>query len=196
MLLALEVATVVPAGGRSRAVTTSVTVLFLQKPVVLSQRLLISVCGLVLSMLMSGTVALAVLPALSVAVPLALWVVPSLSSTASPAQPPSGIPDSRSLQVKRTRTALLNHLTWLPTGPTVASGLRAVPSSLTVLPLMAGGVRSILMPLTEAGAETLPALSAMVAGPAPRLAPSPVIRLSAGRGGGGGRPPPAPAVPA
>ena len=33
MLFALEGVTVVPAGGRSRAVTTSVTVLFLQKPV-------------------------------------------------------------------------------------------------------------------------------------------------------------------
>src|SRR5919199_2873998 len=162
MLLALDVVTVVPAGGGSVAVTTSVTVPFLQKPVVLSQRLLISVCGLVLSMLMSGTVALAVLPALSVAVPLALWAVPSLSSTASPAQPPSGMPDSRSLQVKRTRTALLNHLTWLPTGPTVASGLRAVPSSLTVLPLMAGGVREVLKPLTEAGAERVCALTWIV----------------------------------
>src|SRR5919199_2607257 len=156
MLFALDVVTVVPAGGRSRAVTTRVTVPFLQKPVVLSQRLLMSVCGLVLSMLIPLTVALAAFPALSVAVPLALWAVPSLSSTTSLAQPPSGMPESRSEQVKRTRTALLNQ--------PAALAARAVPSSLTVLPLMVGGVRSILMPLTEAGVETLPALSAMVAG--------------------------------
>src|SRR5919199_6155969 len=106
MLFALDVVTVVPAGGRSRAVTTRVTVPFLQKPVVASQRLLISVCGRVLSMLIPLTIALAAFPALSVAVPLALWAVPSLSSTASPGQ--VATPESTSAQVKRTRTALLN----------------------------------------------------------------------------------------
>src|SRR5437660_12876500 len=126
MLFALEGVTVVPAGGRSRGVTSNVTVPFLQKPVLASQRLLISVCGRVLSMLMPDAVALAVLPAASVAVPLALWAVPSLSSTASPGQPPSGIPESTSAHVKRTRTAVLNQ--------PAALALRAVASLLSVFP--------------------------------------------------------------
>ena len=36
-------------------------------------------------------------------------------------------------------------------------------------PVMTGAVRSILMPVTDAGSLVLPALSVMVTGPAPRL---------------------------
>ncbi len=61
----------------------------------------------------------------------------------------------------------------------MALALRAVPSSFTVAPLMLGAVRSILMPLTEPS-PTLPALSLMLTGPAPRLLPSPVTVLFAG----------------
>ena len=46
-------------------------------------------------------------------------------------------------------------------------------------PVITGSVRSILIPFTDADAE-LPALSETPTGPAPRLAPSPVIALSAG----------------
>src|SRR6266545_822145 len=81
-------------------------------------------CGALLSMLMFSTVVLAVLSALSVALPLALWFAPSSVMTASPAH--SCLPDSASPQVKRTRTALLNQ--------PAALALRSVPSSLTVLP--------------------------------------------------------------
>jgi hypothetical protein len=81
------------------------------------------------------------------------------------------MPERASLQVNRTRTALLNH--------PAAFALRGDPSLLTVAPLIVGGVRSILKPVTDADPK-LPALSKMVTGPAPRLEPSPVTTLSAG----------------
>src|ERR1051325_2034661 len=115
------------------------------------------------------TVVLALLSALSVALPLALWLVPSLFSSTSPAH--SWTPESASPQLNRTRTALLNQ--------PAAFGLRGVPLSLTVAPLIVGGVRSILRPPTEPE-PTLPALSDTLTGPAPRLLPSPVMTLSAG----------------
>ena len=49
---------------------------------------------------------------------------------------------------------------------------------------MTGAVRSILMPVTDAGSLVLPALSVMVTGPAPRLLPSPVIGAVGGLGAG------------
>src|SRR5919202_223527 len=123
MLFALEVVTVVPAGGRSRAVTTSRT-------------------------------------------------VPLRSSITSSGQPSAGSPDSASEQLKRTRTALLSQ--------PAALALRAVPSSLTAFPLMVGAVRSMLTGALEVGADTLPALSLTVAGPAFRPSPSPMIVLLGG----------------
>src|SRR5205809_85041 len=111
-------------------------------------------------MLIPVTCVVAELAALSVAVPLADWFVPSAFRTTS--LPHSWIPDSASVQLKRTRTALLNQPAML--------AARAEPSSLTVLLLIVGAVRSILTPLTEPVPE-LPALSLMEAGPAPRLLP-------------------------
>jgi hypothetical protein len=120
-------------------------------------------------MLMLPSVVFAELSALSVAAPPALWFAPSPARTASLAH--SCTPERASPQVKRTRTALLNQ-------PAAFAG-RDVPSSLTVAALIVGAVRSILTPLTDVEAE-LPALSEMVAGPAPRFEPSPLRVLSAG----------------
>src|SRR6266511_2190804 len=120
-------------------------------------------------MLIAPSVAFAALSALSVAAPLALWPAPSPARTASLAH--SWTPESVSEQAKRTRTALLNQ--------PAAFAERAVPSSLTVAPLIAGGVRSIWTPLTEPEPGLL-ALSEMLTGPAPRFDPSPVMVLSAG----------------
>src|SRR6266511_2945803 len=106
-------------------------------------------------MLIAPSVAFAALSALSVAAPLALWPAPSPARTASLAH--SWTPESVSEQAKRTRTALLNQ--------PAAFAERAGPSSLTVAPLIAGGVRSVWTPLTE---------------PEPRFDPSPVMVLSAG----------------
>src|SRR2546425_1800908 len=117
-----------------------------------------------------------VLPALSVAAPLVtLWFVPLVLMTASLGQlpiPEPAVPSARfgSVHVKCTVTRPLYHGTELM----VAAGL------VVIAPWTAGPFRSILMPLTEAAADALPALSASVTGPAPRLLPSPVIKLSAG----------------
>src|SRR5438876_306443 len=110
-------------------------------------------------MLIPATCALAVLSALSVAVPLADWFAPSVLTRTSLAH--SCTPERLSAQLKRTRTALLNQ-------PALLAD-RAVPSSLTVAPLIDGAVRSIMMPLTVPD-PLLPALSLIVA-LAPRLFP-------------------------
>src|SRR5688572_15216641 len=102
----------------------TVAVCPLHQPFLPSHWLLAAVCGAWLSMLMPLTVALALLSALSVAVPLALWFTPSSLRTMSLAH--SWTPERMSLQVNRTRTALLNQ--------PAALALRGVPSLLTVAP--------------------------------------------------------------
>src|SRR4051812_103323 len=101
----------------------------------------------------------------------ALWVTPSPLSSLSLGQlanPDPFVPSASfgSAQEKPTMTSLLYQ-----------------PAALGLVvgaPLIAGPLRSIWMPLTDADFE-LPALSETFTGPAPRLEPSPAITSSAGR---------------
>src|SRR5947209_6651004 len=112
-------------------------------------------------MLMPATVVPAVeFPARSVARSLVtLWLAPSpLSSllVGQEATPEPSLPSASlgSEQVKSTVTSV-----------------RYQPAELGVAvgpPVITGPVRSILMPVTDAGALVLPALSRTVTGPAPR----------------------------
>ncbi len=66
--------------------------------------------GALLSMLMLLTVALALLPATSDAVPVTTWFSPSLLTVVGPGQPPTAaMPERESLQTKLTTTSLLFH---------------------------------------------------------------------------------------
>src|SRR3954470_181451 len=124
-------------------------------------------------MLIPPTVLPAVgLPARSLAGSLVtLWFMPSPLSSLSLGQlatPEPSVPSASfgSAQEKPTMTSLLYQ-----------------PAALGLVvgaPLIAGPLRSILMPLTDADFG-LPALSETLAGPAPRLEPSPAITSSAGK---------------
>src|SRR5438093_7849785 len=102
------------------------------------------IVGAVLSMLIPETVALALLPALSVAVPLADWPLPS-ASVASAAQ--LWTPESASAQLKCT-------VTWLLSQP-------AAVGEVVAAPLIVGAGVSMLIPETVVLA-LLPAVSVVV----------------------------------
>ena len=103
------------------------------------------IVGAVLSMLIPATVVLALLPALSVAVPVADWAAPAALRVIGLVQ--LAIPERTSEQRKLAVTSLL----FQPLA--LAAGLR--------LPLIAGPVLSMLIPETVALA-LLPALSVAV----------------------------------
>src|SRR5437764_244763 len=96
-------------------------------------------------MLMPLTVAEAVLPALSLAVPVTDCAAPSLLSVVGPAQ--LATPDSASLHMNESVTSVLFQPAALGAGDAA--------------PVIVGGVLSMLMPLTVAEAA-LPALSLAV----------------------------------
>ena len=121
------------------------------------------IVGLVVSMLMPLTVKLALLPALSVTVPVAVWLAPPAARVTSAGQ--VAMPAPASEQVKRIVTAPLYQ-------PLAFAAVVAAP-------LMVGLVVSILMPLTVALA-VLPALSPTDWLALP-LSPSPLIVLLAGQ---------------
>ncbi len=129
-----------------------------------------SLTGAWLSMSMPETVAVALLSALSSAVPLALWPLPSSVRTTSPGH--SAIVESASEHAKRTRTALLNQPS--------PFALRSAPASVIVLPLIDGAVRSMFTAVLDVGSDSLPALSLTVFGPDFKPLPSPPITLLAG----------------
>ena len=120
--------------------------------------------GAVVSILTAGLSTVVLLPALSTAVPDAVWLVPSLVMTESLGQ--VSIPESASLQVQWIVTDVLYQP--LPLGLVVGA------------PLMVGAVRSILTGALST-VVLFPALSTAV----PErdwLAPSPLMTWSDGAG--------------
>ena len=126
------------------------------------------IVGGVRSTLRPSSECLARLPARSIASPSACWLAPSPFSTTSPGH--VATPERASSQAKRIRTALLNQPD--------ALAVRGEPSSLMMLPLIVGGVRSML----NAWLRPLPWLPALSFTDAVAIspAPSPVTTESAG----------------
>ena len=116
------------------------------------------------STLMPATVALELFPARSATEAEAERLAPLAAIVVSAGQ--AATPERLSPQVQ-----------WMTTSPLYQP---LTFGAVVAAPLMLGAVLSILMPLTAAVAA-LPALSATVTGPAPTLAPSPVMTLTAGQ---------------